>query len=77
MHTRQDIETCLRCRDDEPDAQQIAIWQHMTAERKIALAFEMYDFMKELVRSHVRNNHPDYTSDEIEAIVRRRFSRGE
>jgi hypothetical protein len=37
----------------------------------------MYDFMKELVRSHVRNNHPDYTSDEIEAIVRRRFSRGE
>ena len=77
MHTRQDVEAWLRCKDDQPDTRQIRIWRSMSAERKLSLAFDMYDFMKQMLRSHLQREHPEYAQQEIEALVRRRFTRRE
>jgi hypothetical protein len=77
MHSKQDVEQWLRCRDDEPDARQISIWRQMSPELKLSLAFDMYDFLKEMVRSNLRNEHPEYSPDQLEAVVRERFTHHE
>ena len=77
MHTQQDVEAWLRCKDDQPDVRQFRIWRSMSAARKLSLAFDMYDFMKQMLCSHLQREHPEYTQEEIDALVRRRFTRRE
>ena len=77
MHTQSDVALWLRCKDEEPDPRQIAIWQRMTADQKLALAFDMYDFAKELLRSHLQREHPELAQEQIEGLVRERFTRRE
>ena len=77
MHTQSDVAVWLRCKDEEPDPRQIAIWQRMTADQKLALAFGMYDFMKEMIRCHLRREHPEFSPEQIESLVRERFTRHE
>ncbi len=74
VHTVQDVEAWLRS-DDHPDPRQIEIWRRMSGVQKLALAFEMYDFIRDMVRSHVQNEKPELSMEQIEALVRMRFAR--
>ena len=77
MRTPSDIQAWLQSNDDEPDALQIAIWKKMSAPQKLGLAFDMYDFAKITVRSHLQAQHPELTADQVEQIVRQRFTKRE
>jgi hypothetical protein len=75
MHTASDIQAWLRTNDDEPDERQFAIWNKMTAPQKLALAFGMYDFAKGMVRSSLKAQHPELTAEQVEQMVRQRFTK--
>lgn len=53
--------------DTTPEAQavQLAIHRSMTGERKIALAYEMSMFGRELNRARLRQEHPEWTEAQI------------
>lgn len=52
---------------------QIEIYRRMTGQQRLQIACELSDLTRELVRSNVRNYHPDWTDQEVEQEVIRRF----
>jgi hypothetical protein len=55
------------------DPQQVAIWREMTPARKIALAFQMYDFARRVVWTTERQAAPDASPEELTWRVLRRM----
>ncbi len=52
---------------------QIEIYRRMTGQQRLQIAFELSDLTREIVRSNVRNYHPDWTDEQVEQEVVRRF----
>jgi hypothetical protein len=74
MYTGRDVEAWLHSTHEEPDERQFAIWRRMTSAQKLHLAFSLYDFAKDLVRLHLRNENPTLTEAQIAELVRQRFT---
>jgi hypothetical protein len=63
-------------RDTSPEAEalQLQIWRAMTGEQRLRLALEMTDFARELAKSGIRRDHPDWTEAQvIRELIRRAF----
>lgn len=52
---------------------QIEIYRRMTGQQRLQIACELSDLTRELVRSNVRNHHPDWNDHQVEQEVIRRF----
>lgn len=52
-------------KDTTPEAQAVQeeIIRAMTGEQRVLLAFEMSEFVRELARSGIRQQHPDWPED--------------
>lgn len=55
----------IRDTTSEAEAVQLELHRAMTGERKIALAYEMSMFGRELNRARLRQEHPEWTETEI------------
>ena len=53
--------------DTTPDARAIQedILRNMTGEQRLLNALEMTDLARELMRTRIRNEHPDWTEQQI------------
>jgi hypothetical protein len=52
---------------------QIDVYRRMTGQQRLQIAFDLSQLSRELVRSNVRNHHPDWTDEQVEQEVVRRF----
>ena len=52
---------------------QIDVYRRMTGQQRLQIAFDLSQLSRELVRSNVRNHHPDWTDEQVEHEVVRRF----
>ena len=55
----------------EADALQIEIYRSMTGAERMALALEMSEWLRELARSRVRADHPDWSDYQVNREVLR------
>jgi hypothetical protein len=55
---------------------QIEIYRRMTGQQRLQIAFRLSALSRELIRSNVRNYHPDWTDQQVEHEVVRRFRLG-
>jgi hypothetical protein len=57
--------------DTTPEAArvQLEIFRRMPPEKRLKLAFQMSDSLRELVASGVRGRHPDYTEEQVRLAV--------
>ena len=60
---------------EHPTEEQIEIWRRMESWQRLQVAFELYDFARDLVSTRLRSMHPAWADEEVEAEVRRRFCR--
>lgn len=49
------------------------IFRKMSAEKKLLLAFELYDTARELKAAYLRDKHPDWTEKQVQEKVREIF----
>jgi hypothetical protein len=48
----------------EAHAAQLAVWRRMGPERRLLLALQMSDEIREVALCGIRHRHPDYTEEE-------------
>jgi hypothetical protein len=63
--------------DEVLDDQMAAILRTKTPAERLAMAFEMWSFARQLMRRTTAHLHPDWTDEEIDRHVARRMSHGE
>jgi hypothetical protein len=53
--------------DTSPAAQavQLQVWQAMSGEQRLLLAFEMSLFARELARQRIRQEHPEWPESKV------------
>jgi hypothetical protein len=62
-------------REDDADRLQLDIQRRLTGAERLRLAFEMSDLARELCRARLRQQHPDWTDEQVtREIVRSSFS---
>lgn len=55
------------------DRRQIAIWRQMSSARRLAMAFQAYQFALDVVRLTERRRHPNLSAEELSWRVTRRM----
>ena len=60
--------------DEQTSAEQVAIFGHMTPQRRLALAEQLYWSARELKTAWLRAQHPDWTERQIAREVTRIFT---
>jgi hypothetical protein len=63
----------LRRRLGPLDPQQVAIWRAISPARRLALAFQAYQFALDIVRLTVRRAHPELSPEELKWRITRRM----
>ena len=58
---------------DGPTDKQIEIFKAMTPQRKLEIAFNMYDMARDLKAARIRELHPDWSEEKIAEAVREIF----
>lgn len=53
---------------------QIAHYQQMTGEQRLALALELHELACDLARAGIRRQHPKATEAEVERLLRQRLA---
>jgi hypothetical protein len=53
--------------------QQIAAYRRMTGQERFQIGLQLYDLARSIVRSGVRDQHPDWNDEQVEREVTRRF----
>lgn len=71
--SRADPRDTVAAMDDAPDPLQIAIYRRMTPAQKFAQAQALYWSARALKEAAVRQQHPDWSDDEVKAHVRTIF----
>ena len=59
--------------DEQPSPKQIEILRHMTGEKRLRVAEQLYWTARKVSAAGVRNRHPDWTDEQVKAEVRRLF----
>jgi len=59
--------------DTTPEARslQFEIWRKMSGEQRMALAYEMSMFARELMKEGIRHDHPEWTEEQVTREVLR------
>ncbi len=52
---------------------QLEIYRRMTGTQRVQIGCELYDLAREVVRSGVRHQHPEWNDDQVRQEVIRRF----
>jgi hypothetical protein len=61
--------------EDDTDRLQLDIQRRLTGAERLRLEFEMSDLARELCRARLRQQHPDWTDEQVtREIVRSSFS---
>jgi len=60
---------------DKPDPRQIESLRRMAPYQRLCQAFALYDFARRRVAAHIRSRHPELSEEEVQELVRERFSR--
>jgi hypothetical protein len=55
---------------------QIEGYRRMTPQERLQISFRLYALTRTLVRQGVKSQHPDWSEEEIQAEVARRFRLG-
>jgi hypothetical protein len=63
----------LRDTSPEIEAMQSQIHHSMTGERRLLVALEISYYSHELMKSGIRNDHPDWSEDQVIQEFRRRL----
>jgi hypothetical protein len=58
---------------DEGLQKQIELYRAMTAQRRLQISFELDALARQLARSGVRFQHPEWSIEQVEREVARRF----
>ncbi|KPK77173.1 MAG: hypothetical protein AMJ79_04055 [Phycisphaerae bacterium SM23_30] len=58
---------------DEPSEKQIEIFKAMSPQRKLDITLNMYRMARELKTLRLRELHPDWSREKVEAAVREIF----
>lgn len=59
--------------DDSLHPAQVEAWRRMTPQQKIEQSLSMYWMARKLKTEHLREQHPDWSDDQIAARVREIF----
>jgi Rv0078B-related antitoxin len=64
----------MRSRDTsrEADARQVRILRSMSSERRLLLALDMSLFARELAKSRIRQEHPEWSEKQVRLEIFRR-----
>ncbi len=57
----------------EAEAVQLEIYRRMSPGQKVKIAMELYDFAWKLKAQALRDQHPDWTEDQVQAATREIF----
>jgi hypothetical protein len=49
----------------EIEARQVEIWRNMSAEQRLRLGFEISEMIKSLTKSRIRQEHPDWSEQQV------------
>jgi len=52
---------------------QIEMYRRMTPQERLQISFSLYELTRTLVRQGVKYQHPDWTAEQVEEEVLRRF----
>lgn len=63
-------------RIEVPDDEMCEILRAKTEAERLAIAFGMWRFAREMIRSNLRQEHPDWTNEQVEQQTSRRISHG-
>ena len=55
---------------------QIEAYRRMTPQERLQVSFRLYEMTRTVVRQGVRHQHPDWTPDQVEEEILRRFRLG-
>jgi hypothetical protein len=58
---------------DEGLQKQIELYRAMTPQQRLQISFELDELSRQLVRSGVRHQNPDWSDEQVEREVKRRF----
>lgn len=58
------------------DASMVPIYASMTPARRLEMAFDTISFMRRRIREHLRQQHPDWAEEQVEAELAARIRRG-
>ena len=50
---------------DEAYRRQLEVWREMTGAQRLAIAFDLSDFVRDCAKSRIRKNHPELTEPEV------------
>ena len=59
--------------DEQPGAEQLAALRAMSGERRLRVAEQLYWSARKMKAAGVRNQHPDWPEERVNAEVRRIF----
>jgi hypothetical protein len=62
---------------DEGLQKQIEFYRRLTPQQRLQIGFELYDLAEDMVRCSVRQQHPDWSGEEVAIEVKRRFALAE
>lgn len=51
--------------DSDIEARQVEIWRRMGGEQRLRLGFEISEAMKSLAKSRIRQEHPDWSEQQV------------
>jgi hypothetical protein len=58
------------------DNAMVAVLRRKTPAERLAIAFGMWDFAKEMIRANLRKEHSDWSDEQIQRATARRMSHG-
>jgi hypothetical protein len=59
-----------------PDDAMCEILRKKTPAERLAIAFGMWKFARDMIRANLRHEHPEWSSEQIEREAARRLSHG-
>ena len=61
---------------EEGMRKQIECYRHMTPQQRLQISFRLYELSRTLVRQSAKHQHPDWSAQQVEEEVLRRFRLG-
>lgn len=55
------------------DTVQIEGYRHMSGEERVLITFRLNQLLRDIVKSSILHEHPEFTEDEVQRELRRRF----
>lgn len=63
-------------RIEVPDDEMCKILRLKSEAERLAIAFGMWRFARDMIRANLRQEHPDWTTEQVEQQTSRRLSHG-